>query len=80
MAKYKDIINEIKEEEAVNTDLQKDVDTDLHKSVNKDTDIVSLTIKVPRNLRQLWVVEARSRGTTLSAVIVDYLKKELGDV
>ncbi|MGK7934984.1 MAG: hypothetical protein AB4206_04155 [Xenococcaceae cyanobacterium] len=70
MAKYKDIINEIKEEEAVNTEL--------HKDVNKD--IVSLTIKVPRNLRQLWVVEARSRGTTLSAVIVDYLKKELGDV
>ncbi len=70
MAKYKDIINEIKEEEAVNTEL--------HKAVNKD--IVSLTIKVPRNLRQLWVVEARSRGTTLSAVIVDYLKKELGDV
>ena len=72
MAKYKDIINEIKEEEAVNTEL--------HKGVNRDIDIVSLTIKVPRNLRQLWVVEARSRGTTLSAVIVDYLKKELGDV
>ena len=78
MAKYKDIINEIKEEEAVNTELHKDVDTKLCKDVNKD--IVSLTIKVPRNLRQLWVVEARSRGTTLSAVIVDYLKKELGDV
>ncbi len=78
MAKYKDIINEIKEEEAVNTELHKDVDTELCKGVSKD--IVSLTIKVPRNLRQLWVVEARSRGTTLSAVIVDYLKKELGDV
>ncbi len=77
MTKYKDIINEIKEE-SVDTDLHKSVDTDLRKSVN--TDIVSLTIKVPRNLRQLWVVEARSRGTTLSAVIVDYLKKELGDV
>ncbi len=77
MAKYKDIINEIKEEEAVNTELHKDVDTELCKDVNKD--IVSLTIKVPRKLRQLWVVEARSRGTTLSAVIVDYLKKELGD-
>ena len=78
MAKYKDIINEIKEEEAVNTELHKDVDTELCKDVSKD--IVSLTIKVPRNLRQLWVVEARSRGTTLSAVIVDYLKKELGDI
>ena len=77
MSKYKNIINEIKEE-PVNTDLHKDVDTELRKDVNTDT--VSLTIKVPRNLRQLWVVEARSRGTTLSAVIVDYLKKELGDV
>ncbi len=69
MTKYKDIINEIKEEP---------VDTELRKAVN--TDIVSLTIKVPRNLRQHWVVEARSRGTTLSAVIVELLKKELGDV
>ena len=77
MTKYKDIISEIKEE-PVNTELHQDVDTDLHKAVN--TDIVSLTIKVPRNLRQHWVIEARSRGTTLSAVIVDYLKSELGDV
>ena len=77
MTKYKDIINEIKEE-PVNTDLHKDVDTELRKDVN--TDIVSLTIKVPRNLRQHWVIAARSRGTTLSAVIVDYLKRELGDV
>ena len=37
-------------------------------------------MKVPRNLHQLWVIEARSRGTTLSAVIVDYLMKELGNV
>ena len=77
MSKYKNIINEIKEE-PVNTDLHKDVDTEIHKTVN--TDIVSLTIKVPRNLRQHWVVEARSRGTTLSAVIVELLKKELGDI
>ena len=77
MSKYKGIINEIKEE-PVDTELHKDVDTELRKAVN--TDIVSLTIKVPRNLRQHWVIEARSRGTTLSAVIVDYLKKELGDV
>ena len=77
MSKYKGIINEIKEE-PVNTELHKDVDTDLRKAVN--TDIVSLTIKVPRNLRQHWVIEARSRGTTLSAVIVELLKKELGDV
>ena len=77
MSKYKNIINEI-QEESVNTDLHKSVDMELHKDVN--TDIVSLTIKVPRILRQHWVVEARSRGTTLTAVIVDYLKKELGDV
>ena len=74
MSKYKGIINEIKDE-PVDTELHKDVDTELRKAVN--TDIVSLTIKVPRNLRQHW---ARSRGTTLSAVIVELLKKELGDV
>ncbi len=43
MSKYKNIINEIKEE-PVNTDLHKDVDTELRKAVNTDT--VSLTIKL----------------------------------
>lgn len=41
-------------------------------------DMVNLSIKVPRRLRQKWVAESRLRGTTLTAIISDYLKAELG--
>ncbi len=41
-------------------------------------DMVNLSIKVPRRLRQKWVAESRLRGTTLTAIISDYLKTELG--
>ena len=41
-------------------------------------DLVNLSIKVPRRLRQKWVAESRLRGTTLTAIITDYLKTELG--
>jgi hypothetical protein len=41
-------------------------------------DLVNLSIKVPRRLRQKWVAESRLRGTTLTAIISDYLKTELG--
>ena len=42
-------------------------------------DMVNLSIKVPRRLRQKWVAESRLRGTTLTAIITDYLKAELGE-
>ena len=42
-------------------------------------DLVNLSIKVPRRLRQKWVAESRLRGTTLTAIITDYLKTELGE-
>ena len=42
-------------------------------------DMVNLSIKVPRKLRQKWVAESRLRGTTLTAIITDYLKSELGE-
>lgn len=42
------------------------------------SDMVNLSIKVPRRLRQKWVAESRLRGTTLTAIISDYLKTELG--
>jgi hypothetical protein len=42
-------------------------------------DMVNLSIKVPRRLRQKWVAESRLRGTTLTAIISDYLKTELGE-
>lgn len=42
-------------------------------------DMVNLSIKVPKRLRQKWVAESRLRGTTLTAIITDYLKTELGE-
>lgn len=42
-------------------------------------EMVNLSIKVPRRLRQKWVAESRLRGTTLTAIISDYLKTELGE-
>ena len=52
------------------------------KPENQETvseDMVNLSIKVPRRLRQKWVAESRLRGTTLTAIISDYLKTELGE-
>ena len=49
----------------------------MHKVVSED--LVNLSIKVPRRLRQKWVAESRLRGTTLTAIISDYLKTELGE-
>ena len=49
------------------------------KPENQKEDMVNLSIKVPRRLRQKWVAESRLRGTTLTAIITDYLKQELGD-
>ena len=42
-------------------------------------DMVNLSIKVPRRLRQKWVGEARLRGSTVTKIISEYLKKELGE-
>ena len=47
--------------------------------ITRDEELVNLSIKVPRKLRQKWVAESRLRGTTLTAIITDYLKSELGD-
>ena len=46
--------------------------------ITESEDMVNLSIKVPRRLRQKWVAESRLRGTTLTAIITDYLKAELG--
>lgn len=40
--------------------------------------VTSLTVKVADSLRVHWLIEAKLRGTSLSAIIVKYLSKELG--
>ena len=62
---------------ASNTENQKAREPESQKVIQED--MVNLSIKVPRRLRQKWVAESRLRGTTLTAVISDYLKTELGE-
>ena len=61
---------------ASNTENIKTREPAVQKAVSED--MVNLSIKVPRRLRQKWVAESRLRGTTLTAIISDYLKTELG--
>ena len=56
---------------------EKTSEPEIQKSIPED--MVNLSIKVPRRLRQKWVAESRLRGTTLTAIITDYLKSELGE-
>ena len=64
-------------QKVINTDSQKTSDAENQKAIKED--MVNLSIKVPRKLRQKWVAESRLRGTTLTAIITDYLKSELGE-
>jgi hypothetical protein len=40
---------------------------------------VNLSIKVPESRRRHWVSEAKRRGTSLTAVIVESLSKQFGE-
>ncbi len=66
-----------------NTENQKVINADSKKASDAENqikeDMVNLSIKVPRKLRQKWVAESRLRGTTLTAIITHYLKTELGE-
>lgn len=83
MGKYSDIVKS--KNEAKKPESHKTVNTENNKTSlveNQETikeDMVNLSIKVPRRLRQKWVAESRLRGTTLTAIITDYLKMELGE-
>ncbi len=40
--------------------------------------LVTLTVKLPRELRQFWQIEAKKRNQSLSVIITQLLSKELG--
>jgi hypothetical protein len=83
MGKYTEIVqgkNQLAQPESNKSGNQQNQQTS--KPENQQTvseDMVNLSIKVPRRLRQKWVAESRLRGTTLTAIISDYLKIELGE-
>ena len=69
-----DTVNASKEKS--NTERSNAVNVEVHKSV--DTDIVSLTIKVPKSYRQHWQIEAKKQDTTVTKLIIESLGKSLG--
>ena len=85
MGKYSKIVsskNQPENQKAVNAENETTGNLESSKAKkpeNQKEDLVNLSIKVPRKLRQKWVAESRLRGTTLTAIITDYLKQELGD-
>jgi hypothetical protein len=82
MGKYSEIVkgksqsNEAAVQESAKVESNKTSEPENQKTGLED--MVNLSIKVPRRLRQKWVAESRLRGTTLTAIISDYLKIELG--
>lgn len=77
--------DELENQKAVNTksnqtgNLQNSITGKPENQKTEAEDMVNLSIKVPRRLRQKWVAESRLRGTTLTAIISEYLKAELGE-
>jgi len=50
----------------------------IKKPKRQPTDLTSLTVKVEDKLRVHWLNAAKTDGTNLSAVIVEYLTKRYG--
>jgi hypothetical protein len=82
MGKYSGIVNSKNQSDKPENNIASNAENlfarepENQKAVSED--MVNLSIKVPRRLRQKWVAESRLRGTTLTAIISDYLKTELG--
>jgi hypothetical protein len=62
-------------DDAVKDSLQQSVITDLP---SVDDSPVSITVKVPRYLREHWQIESRKARTTVTAEIVEFLTKRFG--
>lgn len=75
--KQAEVSKSVNTDRAIVTESSKSVNTEVSKSVEKK-DIVSLTVKVDRQLRQHWQIEAKKRGTTVSQIVVEALIGELG--
>jgi hypothetical protein len=63
---------------AVSTEIQQTVNTDVQQSGKVDDPLVSLTIKVPKSVRQHWQIETRKANTTVTTEVIEYLSKRFG--
>lgn len=57
---------------------KKDTKSQPSKTAEQPERVTSLTVKVPDSLRVHWLIEAKRRGTSLSAIIVKHLSETLG--
>lgn len=57
---------------------KKEIKAQPTKPADQSERVTSLTVKVPDSLRVHWLIKAKLRGTSLSAIIVKYLSEELG--
>jgi predicted HicB family RNase H-like nuclease len=81
MGKFRSALETVK---AVKQELQNSVTTNESNAViteiqMEDDKLVSLTIKVSENLRQHWQIEAKRRRTSVTQIIIQHLKSELGE-
>ncbi len=65
-------------QQSVLTDLQQSVSTELQQAVKIDDPLVSLTIKVPKSVRQHWQVETRKANTTVTTEVIKFLSDKFG--
>lgn len=87
MSKFGKIIEQAKSQNAVKPESQKDGKKENKntrkpekKSIPKTNEReVNLSIKVPESRRRHWAAEAKRRGTSLTAVIVESLSRQFGE-
>ena len=68
----------LKDEQAVNTDVQQSVNDDGQPLEDTNDPLVSLTIKVPKSMRQHWQIETKKANTTVTSEIIKYLTAKFG--
>jgi hypothetical protein len=68
----------VKDAENVDTDLQFAVNADLQPLEDANDPLVSLTIKVPRSLRQHWQIETKKANTTVTSEVIKCLSDKFG--
>jgi hypothetical protein len=68
-------VREVDSDSVETEELQQSVNTDIQ---IVDDSSVSITIKVPRYLREYWQIETRKARTTMTAEVVEFLTNKFG--
>jgi len=66
--------------ENVNIETSESINAEIANSVNteKPEKLVTMTISTPKRVKDYWIIQARIRGTTVSAMVKEFLENELG--